>query len=120
MTYRFLADSVLLIHLGFVLFVVLGGLLLTRWPKLAVIHLPAMLWGVLIEWRNGVCPLTPLEQYFRRQGGEDGYTGGFIEHYVTGALYPTGLTRGFQIALGSILLLLNAALYWRAWRSRTA
>ena len=90
MVYRILADGVLLIHLGFVLFAVLGGFLLTRWPKLALVHLPAMLWGVLIEWSNGVCPLTPLEQHLPRRGGADGYTGGFIEHYITAAVYPMG------------------------------
>jgi hypothetical protein len=71
---------------------------------------------VLIEWRSGVCPLTPLEQYLRGRGGEDGYTGSFIEHYVTAALYPNGLTQELQIALGTLLLLLNVGLYWRAWR----
>ena len=120
MIFRGLADAVLILHLGFVLFVVLGGLLLVRWPWLAMLHLPAAIWGVIIEFTGGVCPLTPLEQYLRRRGGEVSYAGGFIEHYITAALYPQGLSRGFQLALGSLLLALNIILYCRWWRRRQA
>ena len=93
MSYGALADGVLILHFGFVLFVTLGALLLARWPRLAFVHLPAAIWGVLIE-----------------------YSGGFIDHYITAALYPSGLTRELQVALGSALLLLNAVLYWKWWR----
>jgi uncharacterized protein DUF2784 len=116
MSYGALADGVLILHFGFVLFVTLGALLLARWPRLAFVHLPAAIWGVLIEYSGGVCPLTPLEQQLRRKGGEVGYSGGFIDHYITAALYPSGLTRELQVALGSALLLLNAVLYWKWWR----
>jgi hypothetical protein len=115
---RALADLVLLLHLGFVLFVAGGGLLLLRWPRLAYVHLPAAVWGAAIEIAGGICPLTPLEQYLRRSGGEAGYTGGFVEHYLTAAIYPTGLTRGIQVLLGVIVVLVNAALYWLWWRRR--
>src|ERR687889_2933712 len=98
MPYRALADAVLVLHLAFVLFVVLGGLLVLRWPRLAWLHLPAAIWGVLIEFAGFVCPLTPLEVGLRRLGGEAGYEGGFIEHYLTGALYPAGLNRGGEVA----------------------
>ena len=110
---RALADAVLLFHLAFVLFVVLGGPLVLRRPKLAWLHLPCAAWGVLIEFAGWICPLTPLEVFLRMRGGEAGYSGDFIGHYVTAALYPQGLTRGVQIALGSFALLLNAAVY--AW-----
>jgi hypothetical protein len=118
MPYRALADAVLVLHLAFVLFVVLGGFLVLRWPRLAWVHLPAALWGVLIEFAGFVCPLTPLEVGLRRLGGEAGYEGGFIEHYVTAALYPAGLTRGVQIALGCGVLLVNLFVYARLTRQR--
>ena len=113
MFYRALADLVLLFHLAFVLFVVLGGLLVLRRRRWAWLHLPCAAWGVLIEFAGWICPLTPLEVSLRMRGGEAGWAGDFIGHYVTAALYPRGLTRGVQIALGSFALLLNAAVY--AW-----
>jgi Protein of Unknown function (DUF2784) len=118
MPYRVLADLVLLLHFGFILFVTLGGLLLFRWPRIAYLHLPAAVWGVLIELAGRICPLTPLEQHLRQRGGEAGYTGDFIEHYLTATIYPSGLTRGIQIALGAIVLLLNGTVYWLWWRRR--
>ncbi len=111
MIYRVLADLVLVIHLAFVLFVVLGGLLVPRWPRLAWLHLPAAVWGVLIEYSGWICPLTPLENSFRVRGGEAGYSGGFIQHYIQPTLYPSGLTRSTQLVLGSVVLLLNLAAY---------
>ncbi len=118
MLYRALADVVLALHLGFVLFVSLGGLLLVRWPRLAAVHLPAAAWGAWIEFTGRICPLTPFEQYLRRRGGEAWYTGGFIEHYLTAAIYPGGLTRDIQLALGALVVLANAVFYWRWWRRR--
>jgi hypothetical protein len=109
--YRTLADLVLVVHLTFVLFVVLGGLLMLKWPRLAWLHIPTAIWGVLIEYAGWVCPLTPLENSFRTRGGEAGYSGGFIEHYIQPVLYPAGLTRGTQIVLGSLALLVNLAAY---------
>ena len=111
MIYRALADAVLVLHLGFVLFVVLGGLLVPRWPTLAWLHIPAAIWGVLIEFTGWICPLTPLENSFRERGGEAGYSGGFIQHYIQPLLYPAGLTRSTQFALGGIVLILNLAAY---------
>ena len=111
MIHRALADLVLVVHLAFVLFVVLGGLLVLKWPRLALLHVPAAIWGVLIEYTGWICPLTPLENSFRARGGEAGYGGGFIEHYIQPALYPAGLTRGTQIVLGSLALLVNLTAY---------
>ena len=118
MLFRVLADLVLLLHLGFVLFVAAGGLLLLRWPRLAYLHLPAAIWGAVIEFTGRICPLTPLEQHLRRASGETGYGGGFIEHYLTATIYPSGLTRGIQVVLGVIVVLVNAAFYWLSWRQR--
>ena len=115
MSYRLLADLVLVVHAAFVVFVMLGGVAVLRWPRLAWVHLPAAIWGAGIEFSGGICPLTPLENHWRQLAGEQGYTGGFVEHYVVAALYPEGLTRGLQIALGLAVLAVNAAVYWRVW-----
>lgn len=111
MLYRGLADLVLVIHLAFVLFVIFGGLFALRWPRVAWLHVPVALYGATIEFVGFICPLTPLEISLRRRGGEAGYAGGFIEHYITAALYPTGLTREIQLVLGIGVLLLNAIVY---------
>jgi hypothetical protein len=111
MLYRLLADAVLLLHFLFVLFVVAGGVAVLRWPRLRWVHIPVAAWGVIIEFAGWICPLTPLEIALRRRGGEAGYTGGFIEHYITAAMYPAGLTRQVQWLLGALVLLLNVALY---------
>ena len=111
MLYRALADLILLCHLAFVLFVLLGGLLVLRRAKWAWLHIPCAAWGVLIEFAGWICPLTPLEISLRLRGGEAGYAGDFIGHYITAALYPQGLTRGVQIALGAFALILNVAVY---------
>jgi hypothetical protein len=118
MLYRFLADLVVVLHLAFVLFVVLGGLLALRWPRAAWFHLPAAVWGAGIEFVQGVCPLTPLENHLRRLGGESGYSGGFVEHYVLPVLYPADLNREVQLGLGIFVLLLNLSVYAVVWRRR--
>lgn len=120
MIYRCLADAVLIIHLAFVLFVAFGGFAVLRWPRLAWVHVPAAAWGVLIELAGWVCPLTPLENFLRARGGETTYSGGFIDHYLTGIIYPDGLTRPMQIALGALVLAVNGAIYWRVWKRAAA
>ena len=120
MNYRLLADAVLLAHAAFVAFVMLGGLLALRWPRIAWIHLPVAAWGAGIEFLGGICPLTPLENHWRALAGEQGYAGGFVEHYVVALLYPAGLTRGVQVALGVAVLAVNAAVYAYAWRRKSA
>ena len=106
-----LADFVVVLHFLFVLFVVLGGLLVLRWPRVAWLHLPAAIWGAAIELAGGICPLTPLENSLRRQAGGTGYSGGFIEHYILPVLYPSDLTRSIQIVLGLLVIALNLAIY---------
>ena len=121
MIYRAFADLVLALHLAFVVFVVLGGLFVARWPRVALLHIPAAVWGVLIEYAGWICPLTPLENSLRVRGGEAGYAGGFIEHYIRPVLYPNGLTRGTQVVLGSLALIVNLAAYvivLSRWRGR--
>jgi hypothetical protein len=111
MIYRLLATLVLTAHFAFVLFVVLGGLLVLRWPRLAWLHVPAAIWGVLIEYAGWLCPLTPLENWLRARGGESGYAGGFVEHYILRTLYPEGLTRRTQMVLGTLVLVINLVAY---------
>jgi len=118
MLYRVLADAVLVLHLAFILFVVFGGLLVLRYPRLAWLHLPAAAWGVLIEFAGWICPLTPLEKHLRIQGGEAGYAGGFINHYLLPLIYPDGLTRELQWLAGALLIAINAAIYLKLWRGR--
>jgi hypothetical protein len=119
MLYRLSADAVLVIHLAFVGFVVLGALLVVRWPKVMPFHIVALIWGLLIEFAGLTCPLTPLEVRLRELGGEEGYEGGFIEHYITSLLYPSGLTRGTQIWLGFLVLVPNVLAYgWIHLRKR--
>lgn len=113
-----LADAVVVLHLAFVVFVVLGGLAVLRWPRLAWLHLPAAAWGVLIEFAGWICPLTPLENSLRRHAGEAGYEGGFVEHYVTLLLYPAGLSRITQWILGGLALAVNVAIYSRVFLQR--
>ncbi len=119
MPYALLADLVLVGHLAFILFVVFGGLLVVRWPRAAWLHLPVLAWGVWIELTGGVCPLTPLENRFRRAAGGAGYEATFIEHYIVPLIYPPGLTHGAQLVLGVALIVWSAGVYgWAIHRWR--
>lgn len=118
MLYAAFANLLMIVHFGFVLFVILGGLLLFRWPRIAFVHLPAAAWGVMIELNHWICPLTPVEQNMKRAAGGEGYTGGFIDHYISPLLYPQGLTPEIQWVLGAIVLLVNAAIYASWWLKR--
>lgn len=118
MIYRLLADLVVVVHVFFVLFVTLGGFLLRRWPNLIYTHIPAAIWGVLIEFGGWICPLTPLENSLRVRGGEQGYQGDFIDHYILPILYPHGLNRNIQAILGVSALAVNVIAYTVYVRSR--
>ena len=106
-----LADLVLVVHATFILFVVLGGLLVLWQPRIAWVHIPCAIWGAWVELAGWICPLTPLEVDLRTRAGEIGYEGGFIERYVTTALYPQGLTREIQIGLGIAVVAVNVIIY---------
>ena len=111
MGYRILADLVVGLHALFVAFVMLGGLLALRWPWMVALHLPAAVWGALIEFQGWICPLTPLENSLRAAAGQAGYQGGFIERYLLPVLYPAGLTRNVQVVLGSLVIVVNLLIY---------
>jgi hypothetical protein len=118
MAYRLLADLLVVAHLCYVAFVVLGGLLVLRHPRLAWVHVPCVVWGALVEFTGWICPVTPLEVTLRERGGELAYSGDFVAHYIMPALYPATLTRTIQIALGTLVVALNVGVYARlAWRS---
>jgi hypothetical protein len=113
-----LADLVVVAHLGFVVFALLGGLLVLRWRWAIFLHLPAAVWAVLVEWMGWICPLTPLELALRRASGAPAYTGGFLERYALPLLYPAELTRELQLALGIAALLVNVIVYTFVLRRR--
>lgn len=118
MAYRIAADLVMAVHFLFVLFVVLGGVAVWRWPRVAWLHVPAFVWGVLVAAARWVCPLTPLEQRLRLTAGEAGYEGSFISHYIEPLLYPAGLSYTQKMFFAALLVILNSALYWHAWYRR--
>ncbi|WP_459199959.1 DUF2784 domain-containing protein [Pseudomonas tremae] len=111
MVYRMGADAVVVFHLAFILFVLFGGLLVLRKPWLAVLHIPAIAWGAAVEFLHLYCPLTPLENALRSRAGEQGYDGGFVEHYLIPLIYPAGLTPDIQLWLGGIVVLVNVSVY---------
>ena len=113
---RVLATAVVLVHMAFVAFVVAGGLLALRWPRVAWVHVPVALWGALIALGGWICPLTPLENRLRALGGDTPYTTGFLEHYLLPILYPVALTRGVQVATGLVVVAVNLLVYWRVAR----
>ena len=115
MAYRILADCVVVVHLGFVLFVMLGGILVLRWRSVMWLHLPAAVWGVLLELAGWTCPLTPLENWLQDMGEEAGYRTDFVEYYLLSILYPEGLTRNLQMVLGFAALAMNLPVYWRVF-----
>lgn len=104
-------ELVVVIHFSFIVWVVCGGFLAIKWWWLALAHLPALAWGVLLEWNGWICPLTPLEMRLRAERGLPGYDSGFIDNYLMPIIYPEGLTREIQMALAIGLLLVNGIAY---------
>jgi hypothetical protein len=115
MIHGLLADGVMAVHFAFILFLIFGGFLALRRSGWAFFHLPAVIWAVLLEFNGWICPLTPLENHFRRMAGQGGYDGGFIETYLAPVIYPEGLTRNLQIYIGAAVLVWNLIIYWRCW-----
>jgi hypothetical protein len=118
MLYHALADLVVLVHLAFIIFAVLGGILILLWKHCAWFHVPSVLWAALTEFMGWVCPLTPLENWLREKGGDSGYRAGFVEHHILPILYPDSLTRPSQVVLGAFVLGINLGIYGWALRQR--
>ncbi len=109
---RVLADAVVVFHLGFIVFVLAGGVLVITWRRrVAWLHLPAVAWAAYAEFTSTICPLTPLENTLRRRAGQSGYEGGFIENYLIPIVYPSALTPNVQVVIGAIIVAVNVALY---------
>jgi hypothetical protein len=126
MLFRLAADAVLLIHLAFIMFALLGAAIAARWRWIIVVHLPAAIWGFFVELTGRICPLTYLENQLRTRAGLSGYTESFIEHYMLAIIYPVGLTREIQLILASVVVVVNIAIYgwlfyyWRTSQGRDA
>lgn len=118
MLLRLAADAVLLLHLAFILFALFGAALALRWPRIVRLHVPAALWAAGIELTGAICPLTYLENDLRMRAGQQGYTDGFIEHYLLPVLYPAGLTPAVQYVLAGVVLGVNLLLYAWLWLRR--
>jgi hypothetical protein len=109
--YRITADLLVVLHLSFIVFVMLGGLRVLKWRRVAILHLPAVVWAVLLELNSWICPLTPWEQQLRQVAGDSGYAGSFIAHYLMPVLYPPGLDEPTQLMLALAVILVNLPVY---------
>lgn len=117
MAFRLAADGVLLLHLAFILFALLGATLSLRWRWMPYVHVPAAAWGFFVELTGRVCPLTHMENYFRIKAGQTGYAESFIEHYILNIIYPSGITRDTQFVLAGVVVVVNVAIYgWLLYR----
>ena len=115
MWYRILADALVVVHLLFIVFVLLGGLFVIKWRYVSLVHIPAALWAAWVEFQVWVCPLTPLENWFRQKAGMEGYTKSFIDQYLVPVIYPAALNREWQMILGTIVVILNVTIYSWVW-----
>ena len=114
--YNLFADLIVLAHFLFIAFVICGGLLVIRWPKIAFLHLPSAAWGVIVEFSGSICPLTPLENHFRNLAGSNQYSGDFILRYLSPVIYPDNLTTTIQQVFGGAVIIINIIFYTIAIR----
>jgi hypothetical protein len=120
MIFRLAANAVLLVHLAFILFVLLGAAIAVRWRWILVVHIPLSAWGVFVEVTGRICPLTFAENYLLVRAGQSAYTDSFIEHYLLAILYPAGLTSAIQFVLAGVVVVINVAIYGWLFYSRRA
>ncbi len=114
----FLADLTIIAHALFIVFVILGGLFVLKWPKVMWLHIPCAIYGALIEFFGWICPLTYLENYLRHMANADTYQTSFVQQYLLPIIYPTGLTTDIQLILGSLVILVNSVIYFFVWKIR--
>ena len=113
MLYRLLADATVLVHFAFIVFVAVGGLMAWRWPRLLWLHVPAVAWGLSIVTVGYVCPLTPIEKYFRRRGDAEAYEGGFVDRYIEDVVYPDEYTPHVRLVAAALIAVGWAGVAWR-------
>lgn len=115
MAYGVTADILVVVHLAFILFVAFGAVAVWKSPRLAWVHLPAVVWAVNVEMWGVICPLTPLEQWLRQRAGLVGYDGDFVARYVIPVIYPDALTRDAQLVIGGVIGVINMVAYALLW-----
>lgn len=121
MSFRLAADFVILLHMAFILFAVLGAAMAGWWNWIPLVHVPVAAWAIFVELTGRSCPLTYLENYLRIKAGQSGYTESFIEHYLLAIIYPAGLTREIQLVLAGVVIVINTAIYgWLLVRRRVS
>ena len=113
MGYRLAADSMMVAHLLYIAFVIVGGLLAFRARWILWLHVPAVAWAIYVQYIGRVCPLTTWENQLRGLAGGAGYEGGFIDHYLIPIIYPPGITSGVHLVLGTLVIVFNAGVYSR-------
>ena len=119
MSFRFAAEFVLLLHLAFILFAVLGAAMAVWWNWIPLVQVPVAAWAMFVELTGRNCPLTYLENYLRIKAGQSGYAESFIEHYLLAIIYPAGLTGEIQLVLAGVVIVINTAIYgWLLARKR--
>jgi hypothetical protein len=116
--YGVLADAVVVVHFGFLVFVVVGGFLALRWLRVLWPHLPAVAWAAVIVVHGAPCPLTYLENELRARAGEAALRGGFIDTYVEGVVYPAGLVGVARAVVAAAVLWSWILLLRRPLRAR--
>ncbi|MGH9225563.1 MAG: DUF2784 domain-containing protein [Acidimicrobiales bacterium] len=105
MLYRILADAAVIVHFAFIVFIATGALLAWRWPALVWAHVPALAWGAGTVLIGFPCPLTGIEKNLRRLAGDEGYGGGFVDHYIEGVVYPDDYTLALRaVAVAAIVI----------------
>lgn len=120
MIFLLLADALVVVHLGYIVFVVVGALVVRHHPRMLPVHLAAVAWGAYVALAHRVCPLTPLEVALRVRAGQVGYSGGFVAHYLIPLIYPKALTPNILLAEGIFVIAVNLALYVWVWRAQRA
>jgi len=109
--YNIAADIVVFVHFTFIVFVLVGGVLVFKWRRLIWLHIPSAIWGAMIVMVGWICPLTPIENRLRHAGESETYTRSFIEHYLVPVIYPSGLDREMFIVMGMVVIVINVIVY---------